>query len=117
GRTSRRRRPTRRSRPQPHPFTATFAQLQEALALPDGRAASPAQIVAWLPSTADAPFQSRGAAGPGAPAEGPEIRLAPWKIDTLCLGAAEAVRVLLSLAEPSPSLGVELGDDLQCWTS
>jgi len=113
----RRRKAPRQPAPAPHPFAATFAQLQAALALPVGRTAAPARIVACLPSAGGAPLPSEDSAGAGEPPESSEIQLVPWKVDAACLGAAEAVRVLLGLAGPSLPSGVELGGDLRYWTS
>ena len=113
-----RRKALRRRRSAPaHPFAATAAEIQAALGPAGVGAADPARIVARLPSTGDAPLPSGDRAGVSESIPAAELALAAWEIEAVCLGPAEAIRVLLPLTGASLPAGIEIGDDFGFWVA
>ncbi|MDP2955378.1 MAG: DEAD/DEAH box helicase [Longimicrobiales bacterium] len=122
-----RRRKPKLPRALPHPFSASDAQLGEALAAAgislttwdsrpgNAREYECAQAFVWLPSTSGGPLPSSPILGEAPPARG-SPHLVPWAVPSIALDG-DALLALLSRCAEGGVLapGVAVGPDLAFW--
>ena len=115
--------PTQQKATHPYPYRTAISALRAGLARADlplqsngsGEAAAGERTI-WLPAQGGVPLPSSPLV-----AELPRSRkppaLAPWKIPTLALTAADAVHLLAIVRDyPARAPGVMAGDDLRYWS-
>ncbi len=115
--------PTQQKATHPYPYRTAISALRAGLARADlplqsngsGEAAAGERTI-WLPAQGGVPLPSSPLV-----AEPPRSRkpptLAPWKIPTLALTAADAVHLLAMVRDyPARVPGVVAGDDLRYWS-